>query len=66
MVFRAYSARFAPPAYTLHVRAAGDALALTAAIRGAFAEVSAELPVLDPRIMAEFTTIPYWPQKVGA
>jgi predicted permease len=66
MVLRAYSARFAPPAYTLHVRAAGDPLALTAAIRGAFAEVSAELPFLDPRNMAEFTTIPYWPQKVGA
>ncbi|MDP3773876.1 MAG: ABC transporter permease [Gemmatimonadales bacterium] len=66
MVFRAYSARFAPPAFTLHVRAAGDPLALTAVIRGAFAEVSAELPFLDPRNMAEFTTIPYWPQKIGA
>jgi predicted permease len=66
MVFRPYSARFAPPAFTLHVRAAGDPLALTAVIRGAFAEVSAELPFLDPRSMAEFTTIPYWPQKIGA
>jgi predicted permease len=66
VVFRAYSPRFAPPGFTLHVRAAGDPLALTAAIRRAFAEVSADLPFLDPRNMAEFTTIPYWPQKIGA
>jgi predicted permease len=66
MVYRAYSARFAAPAFTLHVRAAGEPLALTAAIRGAFKEVSADLPFLDPRNMAEFTTIPYWPQKTGA
>lgn len=66
MVYRAYSARFATPAFTLHARAAGDPLALTAAIRRAFAEVSADLPFLDPRNMAEFTTIPYWPQKTGA
>ena len=66
MVFQAYSARFAPPAFTLHVRAAGEPLALTAAVRGVFSAVSAALPVLDPRIMAEFNTIPYWPQKIGA
>jgi predicted permease len=66
MVYRAYSARFAPGSFTLHVRAAGDPLALTAAIRGAYQEVSAELPVLDPRSMAEFTQIPYSLQKVGA
>jgi predicted permease len=66
MVYRAYSARFAAPSFTLHVRAAAEPLALTAAIRRAFAEVSAELPFLDPRSMAEFTTIPYWPQKIGA
>lgn len=66
VVFRPYSARFAPPAFTLHVRATGDPLTLTAAARAAFAEVSAELPFLDPRSMAEFTTIPYWPQKIGA
>ena len=66
MVFRPYSARFAPPAFTLHVRTIGEPMALTAAIRGAFAEVSADLPFLDPRSMAEFTTIPYWPQKIGA
>ena len=66
MVYRTYSARFAEPAFTLHVRAAGEPLALTAAIRRAFAEVSADLPFLDPRNMAEFTTIPYWPQKTGA
>jgi predicted permease len=66
MVFRVYSARSAPPAFTVHVRAAGEPLALTAAIRGVFAEVSAALPFLDPRSMAEFNTIPYWPQKIGA
>jgi len=66
MVYRAYSARSAPAAFALHVRAAGEPLALTAAIRAGFAEVSGELPFLDPRNMAEFTTIPYWPQKIGA
>jgi predicted permease len=66
MVFRVYSTRSAPPYFTLHVRAAGEPLALTGAIRASFAEVSAELPFLDPRIMAEFNTIPYWPQKIGA
>jgi len=66
MVFRAYSVRSAPPAFTVHVRAAGEAVALAAAIRGVFTEVSAALPFLDPRSMAEFNTIPYWPQKVGA
>jgi len=66
MVFGAYSARSAPASFTLLVRSTGDPLALTGAIRGAFAEVSAELPFLDPRNMAEFTTIPYWPQKIGA
>ncbi len=66
MVFRPYSTRSAPPAFTLHVRAAGDPLALAGSIRGVFGEVSAALPFLDPRIMAEFNTIPYFPQKVGA
>ncbi|MBI1722283.1 MAG: ABC transporter permease [Gemmatimonadetes bacterium] len=66
MVYPAYSARFAPAGFTVHVRAAGEPMALTAAVRGAFAEVSAELPFLDPRNMAEYTTIPYWPWKIGA
>ncbi len=67
MVFRPYSPRSAPAAFTLHVRAAGEApLALVPAIRALFGEVNAELPFLDPRIMAEFNTIPYYPQKVGA
>jgi predicted permease len=66
MVYRALSARFAAPAFTLHVRSTGEPLALTAAIRRAFADVSADLPFLDPRNMADFTTIPYWPQKTGA
>ncbi len=66
LVFRAYSPRFAPPSFTLHVRAAGDPMALSPAIRRVFAEVSADLPFLDPRNMAEYTSIPYWAQKVGA
>ncbi len=66
MVFRPYAVRSAPAAFTLHVRAAGEPLALTGAVRSVFAEVSGALPVLDPRIMAEFNTIPYWPQKIGA
>jgi predicted permease len=66
VVYRAYSARYAAPAFALHVRTAGEPFALTSALRGAFAEVSAELPFLDPRTMADFTTIPYWPQMVGA
>jgi putative ABC transport system permease protein len=66
VVYRPYSARFAPAAFSLHVRTAGPPLELVPAVRGAFAEVSAELPFLDPRSMADFTTIPYWPQLVGA
>ncbi len=68
VVYRPYSARFAPAAFTLHVRTAGalPPFALTSAVRGAFAAVSADLPFLDPRSMADFTTIPYWPQTVGA
>ncbi len=66
VVLRPFSARSAPPAFTLHVRAAGDAAALTAAVRGVFAEVGGDLPFLDPRDMAAYTTIPYWPQQVGA
>jgi predicted permease len=65
VVFRAYSVRFAPGNLTLHVRA-GQPMGLTTAIRRAFAEVSADLPFLDPRKMAEFITIQYWPLKVGA
>lgn len=66
MVYRAYSARYAPSSFTLHVRTSGEPAAVTGAVRAAFAEVSADLPFLDPRNMAEFTSIPYWPQKVGA
>ena len=66
VVFRAYSARFAPAYFTLHVRTAGDPMALTASVRNAFKEVGVEMPFLDPGTMADFTTIPYWPHKVGA
>ena len=67
MVFRPLGIGAGPAAFTLHVRSTGaNPLDLTASIRTAFAEVSGELPFLDPRSMADFTTIPYWPQKIGA
>jgi putative ABC transport system permease protein len=66
LVYRPYSLRHAPSAFALHVRAAGDPLALTAAVRRAFAEAGPELPFLDPRSMAEFVTIPFYPQRLGA
>ncbi len=66
VVYRPYTARFAPAGFLVYVRADGDPLALVGATRAAFAEAGADLPVLDVRNMAEFTTIPYFPQKVGA
>jgi len=66
VVFRPYSARFAPAFFTLHVRTAGDPMTLTASVRNAFREVGVEMPFLDPGNMADFTSIPYWPHKVGA
>ena len=66
MVYRPYSARFAPAAFALHVRTTGDPLALTPAVRAAFVDVNSELPFLDPRQMSEFVTIPMFPQVVGA
>ena len=55
-----------PRSAFLGQQARGAALGLTAAVRAAFAETSGDLPFLDPRSMADFTTIPYWPQKIGA
>jgi predicted permease len=66
VVFRPYSSRFAPTGFTLHVQAREVPMALTGPIRAAFREVSVELPFLDPLNMAEYTTLPYYPQKVGA
>ncbi len=66
VVYRAYSPRFAQAGFLLYVRSTGEPMALSAAIRAAFADVSADLPFLDPRNMAEYTTLPYYPQKVGA
>ncbi|MFI5279776.1 MAG: ABC transporter permease [Gemmatimonadales bacterium] len=66
MVYRAWGPRFATPNFTLHVRTTGDPFALTAAVRSAFHEVSADLPFLDPRNMAEFTSIQYFLQDIGA
>ncbi len=66
VVYRAYSPRFAQAGFLLYVRSVGEPVALSSAIRAAFADVSADLPFLDPRNMAEYTTLPYYPQKVGA
>jgi len=66
VIYRTLSPRFSSASFTLHVRTRGDPLALTAGVRDAFAGTSAELPFLDPRNMAAFTSIPYWPQKVGS
>ena len=66
LVFRPYSARSAPAGFTLHVLTTRDPMALAAGVRSAFAEVSADLPFLEARYMAEATSIPYFPQKVGA
>ena len=67
VVYRAYSNRFAPAGFAVHVRSRGsEPLALASAVRGAFAEVSTELPFLDTRVMSEWAGIGYWPQRVGA
>lgn len=66
MVFRPYSARSAPPAFTLHVRTVREPLALTSSVRRVFRDANSALPFLDPRVMAEYNTIPYFPQRVGA
>ncbi|MBK8006055.1 MAG: ABC transporter permease [Gemmatimonadetes bacterium] len=66
VVFRPYAPGSAPPGFSVHVRTVGDPLALTSAVRGAFSEAGAALPFLDPRVMAEYNTLPYFPQRVGA
>ena len=65
-LFRAYSAHWAPAGFTLHVRAAGDPRALMPAVREIFRSVSVQMPFLDPTVMDAFTSISYWPHKVGA
>lgn len=52
--------------FTLHVRTAGDPLALTGALRAAFRETSADLPFLDVRTMTESMQAAMFVQKIGA
>jgi predicted permease len=51
---------------TLHVRAAGDPLALVTSVRSAFADVAPALPVLSPETMAEHATMAFFVQRVSA
>jgi predicted permease len=52
--------------FTLHVRAAGDPATLTAALRGAFRETSADLPFLDVRTMDQSMQAALMVQRIGA
>ncbi len=54
------------PRFTIHVRAAGDAPALTAAVRRAVAEAGADIPFLDVRTMAQHMQASMFTQKLGA
>lgn len=59
--------RHGPPRdFTIHVRASGDPKALTASLRRAVAAVSADLPFLDVRTMAEHMQAAVFAQKLGA
>jgi predicted permease len=53
-------------AFTLHLRAAGDPGLLTAALRLAFRETSADLPFLDVRTMRESMQAATMVQEIGA
>jgi predicted permease len=55
-----------PRDFTIHVRAAGDPKALTASLRRAVTGVSADLPFLDVRTMAEHMQAAVFAQKLGA
>jgi len=54
------------PAFTIHVRAAGDPKRLTAPVRQALQAVSADLPMLDVRTLAEHMQAAVFVQKLGA
>jgi predicted permease len=64
-VYHPYTQRL-PRAFTVHVRAAGDPKALTAGLRRAVAGVSADLPFLDVRTMAEHMQAAVFAQRLGA
>jgi predicted permease len=52
--------------FTVHVRTSGDPKALTAALRHAFRDVAADLPLLDVRTLAEHTSASSFAQQLGA
>jgi predicted permease len=52
--------------FTFHVRAAGDPMALSAALRAAAQSVSADLPLLDLRTMANHMQASMFVQRLGA
>jgi len=54
------------PSFTLHVRTAGPPRALVETVRGAFAATDPNLPVLDPRTMAEHMGAATFRQFFGA
>ena len=66
LVYRTYGMFFTPYAYTVHVRAAGDPVALTADLRRAFAGAGAQLPFLDVRTMAQSMEASVFVQQIGA
>jgi predicted permease len=55
-----------PRGFTIHVRARGEPSALAAPLRRAFAEVSADIPFLDVRTLAEHTEASFFAQRMGA
>ncbi len=65
-IYRTYGTTFTPASYTLHILAAGDPAALTSSLRRAFAAVSADLPFLDARTMAQHMQASVFVQKIGA
>ncbi len=66
LVYRPFAQHYRD-AFTIHVRAAaGDPRLLTPALRRAFAQTSADLPVLDLRTMAEHMEAAVFAQRMGA
>jgi len=64
-VYHPYS-QSVPRDFTIHVRASGDPKALVGALRRAVTGVSADLPFLDVRTMAEHMQAAVFAQKLGA
>jgi len=64
-LYHPYS-QMVPRDFTVHVHAGGDPEVLVPALRRAFASVSADLPFLDVRTMAEHMEAAVFAQKLGA